>query len=77
LVDYDVQTWDGSQWVMVPGGEIRGNALALRTRDGETLWHTAIGGVFNGPVTYELDGQQYVLLGGGGALFAFALPERR
>src|SRR3954470_7573569 len=56
-------------------GDNRGNALALRTRDGETLWHTAIGGVFNGPVTYELDGRQYLLLGGGGALFAFALPE--
>src|SRR3982751_3720084 len=58
-------------------GDNRGNALALRTRDGETLWHTAIGGVFNGPVTYELDGRQYLLLGGGGALFAFALPEPR
>jgi len=26
-------------------------------------------------VTYELDGRQYVLLGGGSALYAFALPQ--
>jgi hypothetical protein len=26
-------------------------------------------------VTYALDGRQYVLFGGGSALYAFALPE--
>jgi extracellular elastinolytic metalloproteinase len=30
LIDFDVQTWDGSAWVTVPGGEIRGNTLVLR-----------------------------------------------
>jgi len=55
-------------------GDSVGNALALRTSDGTTLWHSAIGRVGNGPVTYELDGKQYVLLGGGGVLYAFALP---
>jgi hypothetical protein len=49
--------------------------LKLRTSDGTTLWHSAIGRVGNGPVTYELDGRQYVLLGGGSALYAFALPQ--
>jgi len=34
-----------------------------------------IGRVGNSPVTYELDGRQYVLLGGGSALYAFALPQ--
>ena len=56
-------------------GDSVGNALALRTSDGTTLWHSAIGRVGNGPVTYELDGRQYVLLGGGSALYAFALPQ--
>jgi len=56
-------------------GDSVGNALALRTSDGATLWHSAIGRVGNGPVTYELDGRQYVLLGGGSALYAFALPQ--
>ncbi|HEV3467765.1 MAG TPA: zinc-dependent metalloprotease family protein [Pyrinomonadaceae bacterium] len=30
IIDFDIQAWDGTSWVTVPGGEIRGNALALR-----------------------------------------------
>ena len=56
-------------------GDTAGNALALRTSDGTTLWHSGIGRVGNAPITYELDGRQYVLLGGGSALYAWALPE--
>jgi alcohol dehydrogenase (cytochrome c) len=55
-------------------GDSAGSAIALRTSDGSTLWHSGIGRVGNGPVTYELDGRQYVLLGGGSAVYAFALP---
>jgi alcohol dehydrogenase (cytochrome c) len=57
-------------------GDSVGNALALRTSDGTTLWHSGIGRVGNSPVTYELDGRQFVLLGGGSALYAFALPTQ-
>jgi alcohol dehydrogenase (cytochrome c) len=57
-------------------GDNAGNALALRTSDGATLWHSSIGRVGNGPITYELDGRQYVVMGAGSALFAWALPER-
>ena len=56
-------------------GDTAGNALALRTSDGTTLWHAGIGRVGNGPITYELDGRQYVLIGGGSALYAWALPQ--
>jgi alcohol dehydrogenase (cytochrome c) len=56
-------------------GDSAGNAIALRTRDGATLWHSGIGRVGTAPVTYELDGRQYVLIGGGSSLFAFALPR--
>ena len=55
-------------------GDSVGNALALRTSDGTTLWHSGIGRVGNAPITYELDGRQYVLIGGGSALYAWALP---
>jgi alcohol dehydrogenase (cytochrome c) len=51
------------------------NALALRTSDGVTVWHAGIGRVENSPITYELDGRQFVLFGGGSALFAFTLPR--
>jgi alcohol dehydrogenase (cytochrome c) len=58
-------------------GDTNGNVMALRTSDGVTLWHAAIGRVGNGPVSYRLDGRQYILVAGGTALYAFALPPER
>ena len=58
-------------------GDNYNNALALRTSDGETLWHSTIGRVNNSPISYELDGRQYVVFAGGTALYAFTLPEAR
>ncbi|HKE85736.1 MAG TPA: acido-empty-quinoprotein group A [Vicinamibacterales bacterium] len=55
-------------------GDSVGSAIALRTSDGSTLWHSGIGRVGNSPITYELDGKQYVIFGGGSALYSFALP---
>jgi alcohol dehydrogenase (cytochrome c) len=55
-------------------GDNRNSVMALRTRDGSTLWHDDIGRVQNPPITYQLDGKQYLLVGGGGSLYAFALP---
>jgi alcohol dehydrogenase (cytochrome c) len=55
-------------------GDNSGNALALRTSDGATLWHAAVGRMGNAPISYALDGRQYVLVGGGGSLYAWALP---
>ncbi len=57
-------------------GDSANSAMALRTSDGATLWHAGIGRVGNSPITYELDGRQYVVIGGGSALYAFALPTR-
>ena len=57
-------------------GDTSGNVLGLRTSDGKTLWHAGIGRVGNSPITYELDGRQYLVVGGGGVLFAWALPDR-
>lgn len=57
-------------------GDAVTSALALRSSDGSTLWHSGIGRVGNAPITYELDGRQYLVFGAGAALFAFALPER-
>jgi alcohol dehydrogenase (cytochrome c) len=58
-------------------GDSVGNALALRTSDGSTLWHSGIGRVGSMPITYELDGRQYVVIGGGSSLYTFALPAAR
>jgi alcohol dehydrogenase (cytochrome c) len=57
-------------------GDAHGNALALSTKDGKTLWHAGTGGSMeSSPICYELDGRQYVMTSSGGVLFAWALPE--
>jgi alcohol dehydrogenase (cytochrome c) len=57
-------------------GDASGNFLAVRTSDGQTLWHSGSGGhIESSPISYELDGRQYLLTSSGGILFAFALPE--
>lgn len=56
-------------------GDVHGNVLALDTSTGKTLWHAAAGAeVTNSPMTYELDGRQYVVTGSGSVLFAWVLP---
>ena len=55
-------------------GDSSGNVLALRTSDGATLWHAALGSVGNSPITYELDGRQHLLVGGGSGLYDWTLP---
>jgi alcohol dehydrogenase (cytochrome c) len=77
---HDIGERDGAAGVLTTTtgvtitGDAVNNALALRTSDGATLWHAGIGRVGNSPITYELDGRQYVVIGGGSALYAFALP---
>ena len=56
-------------------GDTTANVLALRTSDGVTLWHASIGRLGNSPITYELDGRQFVVVAGGSALYAFGLPD--
>ncbi len=57
-------------------GDGHGNALVLDTSNGNTLWHAGLGSPMqSSPITYMLDGRQYFVTGGGGVLFAWALPE--
>jgi alcohol dehydrogenase (cytochrome c) len=52
------------------------NILALDPATGKTLWHLGIGDrTENSPMTYELDGRQYLVMAAGDELYAFALPE--
>jgi alcohol dehydrogenase (cytochrome c) len=57
-------------------GDGYGNVLALDTRDGKTLWHAGMGSpMASSPISYELDGRQYIMTSSGGVLFAWALPQ--
>jgi len=57
-------------------GDAMGNFLALESSTGKTLWHAGSGShIVSSPMTYQLDGRQYVLTSSGSVLFAWALPE--
>src|SRR3984957_151143 len=52
-----------------------GNLLALDPATGKTLWHLNAGGHMQAsPMTYELDGRQYLIVAVQSILYAFALP---
>ena len=54
-----------------------GNLLALNPATGKTLWHLNVGGrLVASPMTYQLDGRQYLIIPVQDILYAFALPER-
>ena len=53
------------------------NLVALDPGTGKTLWHVNVGGrMVASPMTYQLDGRQYVLTPIGNVMFAWALPEK-
>lgn len=57
-------------------GDAFGNFLALNTSDGKTLWHAGSGSrIASSPITYQLDGRQYVVTSSGTVLFAWTLPH--
>jgi alcohol dehydrogenase (cytochrome c) len=74
--------WDWAGVLSTAGGivfssDVHGNILGLDAATGDTLWHADGGGQAEGPpITYELDGRQYVIVGAHGVLYAFALPEK-
>jgi alcohol dehydrogenase (cytochrome c) len=59
--------------VLFSGGR-DGAFYALDARDGKLLWETNLGpSVAAGPITYAVNGKQYVSIQAGSALFTFAL----
>jgi len=61
--------------VLFSGGR-EGYFFALDARTGAQLWKTAVGGpVASGPMTYSVNGRQFVAVSAGNSLFTFALPQ--
>jgi alcohol dehydrogenase (cytochrome c) len=55
-------------------GSREGYFSALDARDGKLLWKVSAGGdIAMGPMTYQVNGKQYVAFAAGSSLFAFAL----
>ncbi len=53
-----------------------GYFFAMDARDGKVLWRTTVGGqVAASPITYEVDGKQYVAMAAGHAMFVFGLRQ--
>ena len=70
-------TWGGvlttASDLVFSGGK-EGYFFALDARTGALLWKASLGGQINsGPMTYSVNGKQYVTIAAGNALFAFAL----
>ena len=62
--------------LLFSGGR-EGHFFALDARTGELLWKANLGGsVASGPITYAVDGQQYVAVAADGALYVFGLPAK-
>jgi PQQ-dependent dehydrogenase (methanol/ethanol family) len=53
-----------------------GNLIALDARTGKPLWRFQTGGnMAASPMSYAIDGKQYVAVASGGAIYSFALPD--
>jgi len=57
-------------------GDNNGNLLALDPATGNTLWHVPLNqSMESSPMTYELDGRQYLLTLVGNVIYAWSLPQ--
>jgi alcohol dehydrogenase (cytochrome c) len=62
---------------LVFASDTDGNFIALDAGSGRDLWHRQVGaGIYSTAITYELDGNQYVVIPAGSTLFAFSLSQR-
>jgi alcohol dehydrogenase (cytochrome c) len=51
--------------------------MALESASGKLLWHYQTGAqIKSSPISYAVDGKQYVAIASGAVLFIFGLPEK-
>ena len=59
---------------IIVSGDQDGNVFVLDGKSGQRLWNYQIGAaVYAAPITFQVDGKQYILVGAGTNLTAFAL----
>jgi alcohol dehydrogenase (cytochrome c) len=55
-------------------GDSSQNFVAFDAANGKVLWHAGLlGSISNGPITFEMDGLQYVTVAAGDLVYSFVL----
>lgn len=76
---YHTPPWAGTLSTaggIIFAGDMDGYLIAFDARNGKELWHKQTGtAVWASPMTYAVDGKQYVAIPAGASLYAFALPD--
>ncbi len=71
-------TWSGvlsTAGGLVFTGDAEGNFIAIDAASGKPLWHFQMGGaVYAAPMSFAVDGREYVAIAAGSAVYAFGLP---
>ena len=68
----------GTRGELVFAASAEGNLIALDARSGKSLWHFQTGGqIMASPISYSVDGTQFIAISAGNMLYSFALPDRR
>jgi alcohol dehydrogenase (cytochrome c) len=80
--NFPIQEGSSSAGVLSTGGGLvfatvaDGNLIALAAADGKFLWQYQTGErIRSSPISYSVDGKQYIAVSAGSVLFSFALPD--
>jgi PQQ-dependent dehydrogenase (methanol/ethanol family) len=80
--DFKINQGSLSNGVMATAGGVlfaatrEGNLIALDARSGKYLWRFQTGSsMAASPMSYAVDGKQYIAVAAGGSVYGFALPE--
>jgi alcohol dehydrogenase (cytochrome c) len=79
--NFKLQTGSSAAGVLSTGGgvvfaaSIDGYLIALDARSGKELWHYQTGSqIQSSPISYRVDGKQFIAVSTSSSLFTFALP---
>ncbi|MFN7919379.1 MAG: PQQ-dependent dehydrogenase, methanol/ethanol family [Bryobacteraceae bacterium] len=79
--DFPIHTGSSATGVLGTAGGLAfasshdGNLIALNSKDGSYLWHYYTGAnIITSPMSYAINGKQYVAIAAQSALFVFSLP---
>jgi alcohol dehydrogenase (cytochrome c) len=67
----------GTRSGLVFAATAEGQFIALDAKTGRPLWNFRVGGpITASPISYAVDGQQFVAVSAGNMVYSFALPKQ-